>query len=66
MSRGPGRRCLSTTGGTVSSERPFWSFWERVEVGNWKRYKIGDSVLVARRFRSTIYTIVLGIVEQKF
>jgi hypothetical protein len=29
----------------------FWSFRERVEVGNWKRYKIGDSVVVARRFR---------------
>jgi hypothetical protein len=28
-----------------------------VEVGNWKRYKIGDSEVVARRFRSTICTL---------
>src|SRR3989442_11616241 len=52
MSLGPGLRCVSTTGGTATSERTFWSFWERVEEGNWKRYKIGDSVVVARRFRS--------------
>src|SRR5947208_10923359 len=52
MSLGPGRRCVSTTGGTATSDRTFWSFRERVEVGNWKRYKIGDSVVVARRFRS--------------
>src|SRR6266571_3687560 len=47
MSLGPGLRCVSTTGGTATSERTFWSFWERVEEGNWKRYKIGDSVVVA-------------------
>jgi hypothetical protein len=51
MSLGPGLRCVSTTGGTATSERTFWSFWERVEEGNWKRYKIGDSVVDARRFR---------------
>ena len=39
---------------------------ERFDVGNWKRYKIGDSEVVARRFRSTICTIVLDIIEHRF
>jgi hypothetical protein len=56
MSLGPGRRCVSLTRGCwISCERTIWSLRERVEVGNWKRYKIGDSAVVARRFRSTIY-----------
>ena len=63
---GPGRRCVSTTGGTATSARTCWSFKYRVDEGNWKRYKISDSVVVARRFRSTICTLVLDIVEQKF
>ena len=40
------------TRGVSISERTIWSFRESVEVDNWKRYKIGDSVVVARRFRS--------------
>src|SRR5947209_20555415 len=51
MSLAPGRLCVSTTGGTSTSARTFCSLRERVLEGNWKRYKIGDSVLVARRFR---------------
>src|SRR5437764_207996 len=54
------------TRGVSSTERVIWSFRERVEVGNWKRYKIGDSVVVARRFRSTICTIVLVFIEHLF
>src|SRR5450755_1825024 len=56
--RGPGRRCFSITGGLtfLSSARRCWSFWYSLLVGIWKRYKIGDSVLDARRFRSTIYS----------
>jgi hypothetical protein len=65
MSRGPGLLC-SGIGSTTTSDNTFWSFRERVLEGNWKRYKIGDSVVVARRFRSTICTIVLFIIEQKF
>src|SRR5437762_2317205 len=60
MSLGPGLRCVSTTGGTATSERTFWSFWERVEEGNWKRYKIGDSEVVARRFRRFIVECIVG------
>ena len=51
MSFGPGRRCVSMTSGLSIFAMTFWSFRERVEVGNWKRYKIGDSVVVARRFQ---------------
>ena len=54
------------TRGVSIVEMTIWSLRESVEVGNWKRYKIGDSVVVARRFRSTIYTIVLELVEQRF
>jgi hypothetical protein len=50
MSRGPGLRCCGT-GSTAISESTCCSFWERVEEGIWKRYKIGDRVVVARRFR---------------
>src|SRR5438067_4740868 len=44
----------SGIGSTTISESTFWSLRERVLEENWKRYKIGDSVVVARRFRSTI------------
>jgi hypothetical protein len=51
MSFGPGLRCVSITGGITITERTCCSFRERVDVGNWKRYKIGDRVVVALRFR---------------
>ena len=66
MSFGPGRRCVSMTRGIPISEMTIWSLRESVEVGNWKRYKIGDSEVDARRFRSTICTIILELVENKF
>jgi hypothetical protein len=66
MFLGPGRRCVSTTGGTATSARTLWSFWKRVEQGNWKRYKIGDSVVVARRFRFDYLYITLVIIELLF
>ncbi len=38
------------------SERTIWSLRERIEVGIWKRYKIGDRELDTRRFyRSKVY-----------
>jgi len=51
MSRGPGLLC-SGIGSTSLSKSTCCSLRERVLEGNWKRYKIGDRVLVARRFRS--------------
>ncbi len=58
MSRGPGLLC-SGIGSTSIAESTCCSFWKSVEVGNWKRYKIGDSVVVARRFRRFIVQFII-------
>ena len=59
MSRGPGLLC-SSIGSTSTSESTCWSLRERVLAGNWKRYKIGDSVVDARRFRfDYLYTFIV-------
>jgi hypothetical protein len=65
MSRGPGLLC-SGIGSTSIAESTCCSFWKSVEEGNWKRYKIGDSVVVARRFRLDYLCNFQIIIEQRF
>jgi hypothetical protein len=67
MSFGPGLRCVSMTRGIGSScDRTIWSLRERVEEGIWKRYKIGDSEVVARRFRFDYLFIFQVLLEYLF
>src|SRR5690348_8653656 len=65
MSRGPGLLC-SGIGSTSIAESTCCSFWKSVEEGNWKRYKIGDSVVVARRFRFDYLYIFIVFLEHLF